>query len=278
MKEIFDINSSKCSKLTTRSYSTSFSLGIYFLHKKYHDPIYAIYGFVRFADEIVDSFHGFDKAKLLSRFKSDTYLAIEEGISLNPILHSFQLAVNKYNIDRKLIDLFLKSMEMDLSRKEYDVEEYRSYILGSAEVVGLMCLSVFTEGDAVLYGSLKPSAMKLGAAFQKINFLRDIKADYEGLGRMYFPNIDLSKFTLSDKIEIEKEINDDFNEALIGIRNLPMGARKGVYLAFVYYKALFLKIKKMPAEKVMNERIRISDFLKIGLMVQSLVKNKMNSL
>jgi 15-cis-phytoene synthase len=278
MKEIFDINSFKCSKLTTRSYSTSFSLGINFLDKKFHDPIYAIYGFVRFADEIVDSFHGYDKEKLLLRFKNDTYQAIEEGISLNPILHSFQSTVLKYNIDIKLIDHFLKSMEMDLSRQEYNREEFQSYIFGSAEAVGLMCLCVFTEEDTELFDRLSGSAMKLGSAFQKINFLRDMKADYEGLGRMYFPSVDLSVFSSKDKKNIEEEINNDFNDALLGIKKLPLGARKGVYLAYMYYKALFLKIKEVPAERVMNERIRISDTVKIRLMLQSLVRHKMNVL
>lgn len=278
MKKLFDDISSKCSKLTTRSYSTSFSLGIHFLDKRFHEPIYAIYGFVRFADEIVDSFHGFDKLRLLEKFKKDTYEALEDKISLNPILNSFQYSVNTYGIEKELIDTFLKSMAMDLERKEYNENAFQEYILGSAEVVGLMCLRVFTEGDKDLYNELKDSAMKLGAAFQKVNFLRDMKADYEGLGRSYFPNLNLSTFSSEDKRAIEEEITKDFCDALTGIKKLPVGARQGVYLAYVYYKSLFLKIKQVPAEQVMEGRIRISDSLKIGLMLQSVFRHKINAL
>jgi phytoene/squalene synthetase len=278
MKKLFDDISSKCSKLTTRSYSTSFSLGIHFLDKRFHEPIYAIYGFVRFADEIVDSFHGFDKQRLLEKFKKDTYEALEDKISLNPILNSFQSSVNTYGIDKELIDIFLKSMAMDLERKEYNENAFQEYILGSAEVVGLMCLRVFTEGNKDLYNELKGSAMKLGSAFQKVNFLRDMKADFEGLGRSYFPNLNLSAFSSEDKITIEEEITQDFCDALAGIKKLPAGARQGVYLAYVYYKSLFLKIKQVPAEKVMEGRIRISDSLKIGLMLQSVFRHKINAL
>lgn len=278
MKKLFDDVSSMCSKLTTRTYSTSFSLGIHMLHSRFHDPVYGIYGFVRFADEIVDSFHGYDKQRLLERFQKDTYEAIEEKISLNPILNSFQATVHKYKIEKELIDTFLKSMEMDLDRKEYNKQVFDQYVMGSAEVVGLMCLRVFTEGDDLRYEKLKHAAMKLGAAFQKVNFLRDIKADYEGLGRTYFPGLDLARFSPEDKQSIEDEINRDFEEAFEGIKILPKGARQGVYLAYVYYKALFLKIKRTPAERVMEERIRIPDSVKLRLMLQSVVRHKMNVL
>jgi len=278
MKKMFDDVSSRCSKLTTLSYSTSFSLGINFLHDRFHDPIYAIYGFVRFADEIVDSFQGYDKQKLLEKFQKDTYESLEEKISLNPILNSFQATVHKYKIEKDLIDVFLKSMYMDLERKDYDVKIFNEYVLGSAEVVGLMCLRVFAEGDEDCYRRLKKSAMKLGAAFQKVNFLRDIKADFEGLGRTYFPNIDLAHFSSEDKKNIEIEIGKDFDDALVGIKQLPKGARQGVYLAYVYYKALFLKIQRIPVERVMRERIRIPDTHKISLMVESVVRHKMNVL
>jgi 15-cis-phytoene synthase len=278
MKKMFDDVSSRCSKLTTRSYSTSFSLGINFLHTRFHDPIYAIYGFVRFADEIVDSFHGYDKQKLLEKFQKDTYESLEERISLNPILNSFQATVHKYKIEKELIDSFLKSMSMDLERKEFNSNLFNEYVLGSAEVVGLMCLRVFTEGDEACYQRLKYSAMKLGAAFQKVNFLRDIKADFEGLGRAYFPDIDPAHFSSEDKRFIEIEISKDFDEALVGIKELPKGARQGVYLAYIYYKALFLKIQRIPAERVMQERIRIPDPVKISLMLESVVRHKMNVL
>jgi phytoene synthase len=260
MKTLFDSVALNCSKLVTRSYSTSFSLGIYFLDKRFHNPIYGIYGFVRFADEIVDTFHGYNKAQLLEQFKKDTYQAIETGISLNPILHSFQLVVNKYNIDRELIETFLKSMEMDLNLKECTRETYEEYILGSAEVVGLMCLKVFVEGDINQYNNLKQSAMYLGAAFQKVNFLRDLRADFQ-LGRTYFPSLNVEIFSLDEKVKIEKEIEEDFSRALIGIKQLPKGARKGVYLAYVYYRELFRKLK--------NVR-------KFYLMVDSIVRYKLN--
>jgi len=276
MKSIFDTVSLKCSKLTTRSYSTSFSLGIYFLDKRFHDAIYGIYGFVRFADEIVDTFHEYDKALLLKKFKSDTYEAIDMGISLNPVLHSFQLAVNKYKIDRELIEVFLNSMEMDLNLKDCTRSSYEEYILGSAEVVGLMCLKVFVEGNEEMYKNLKQSAMDLGAAFQKVNFLRDLRADYESLGRTYFPDLNMKSFSKDDKKAIEDEIEKDFKKALIGIKKLPSGSRKGVYLAYVYYKALFRKIKKVPADKVIEERIRIPNGQKFYLMVDSIVRYKMN--
>lgn len=278
MKSVFDDVSAECSKLTTRTYSTSFSLGIYFLNRKLHNPIYAVYGFVRFADEIVDSFDGYNKEVLIKKFRADTVDAIESKISLNPILNSFQEAVHAYNIEWELIDTFLKSMEMDLKPKEYTRNLYDQYILGSAEVVGLMCLRVFTNGDNEQYKILKPYAMKLGAAFQKVNFLRDMKADYEILGRTYFPNIDFKAFSFQEKEIIQKEIEQDFEEALIGIKKLPMESRKGVYLAYIYYKKLFDRIKETPHDKIMNTRIRIPDLNKIGLMFNSLIRHQLNIL
>ena len=266
MKLLFDDVSVKCSRLTTRAYSTSFSLGIYFLHNRLRDPIYSIYGFVRFADEIVDSFHGYNKKYLLKKFRSDTYDAIEHRISLNPVLNSFQNVVHRYNIDVTLINTFLMSMEMDLEKQDYSKEKYEQYILGSAEVVGLMCLHVFTEGDKKNYKELEPFAMKLGAAFQKVNFLRDIKADYQTLERSYFPNVDMKQFTSQAKSRIENEIDMDFKMALIGIKKLPPSSKGGVYLAYVYYKSLFNKIKSVPAERVLTERIRISNGGKLKLM------------
>ena len=276
MKSLFDDISVKCSKLTTRTYSTSFTLGIYFLHNRLRNPIYSIYGFVRFADEIVDSFHGYNKKYLLDKFREDTYEAIEQRISLNPVLNAFQHVVHQYNIDVALIDIFLMSMEMDLEKQDYSKEKYEQYILGSAEVVGLMCLHVFTEGNKNMYKQLEPFAMKLGAAFQKVNFLRDIKADYKTLQRSYFPNVDMEQFTAQAKRQIENEIENDFKEALAGIKKLPASSKGGVYLAYVYYKSLFNKIKSVPADRVLTERIRISNGGKLRLMINSLVYYKMN--
>lgn len=276
MKSLFDDVSVKCSRLTTRAYSTSFTLGIYFLHNRLRDPIYSIYGFVRFADEIVDSFHGYNKKYLLKKFRSDTYEAIENRISLNPVLNSFQNVVHQYNIDVALIDTFLLSMEMDLERQDYSKEKYEQYILGSAEVVGLMCLHVFTEGNKIIYKELEPFAMKLGAAFQKVNFLRDIKADYQTLERTYFPNVDMKHFTAHAKRQIEIDIENDFKQALLGIKKLPPSSKGGVYLAYVYYKSLFNKIKSVPAERVLTERIRISNGGKLRLMLNSMLYYKMN--
>ncbi|MES2590132.1 MAG: phytoene/squalene synthase family protein [Bacteroidota bacterium] len=276
MKELFDTVSIKCSKLTTKAYSTSFSLGIYFLNKEIREPIYAIYGFVRFADEIVDSFEGYDKKELLEKFKNETYEAIEKKISLNPILNSFQHVVNSYNIDMELIDTFLKSMEMDLFNKEYSQEKYQEYILGSAEVVGLMCLCVFTEGNTKDYENLRFFAMKLGAAFQKVNFLRDLDADFNQLGRTYFPNVDLKKFNAREKEEIQKEIEEDFKIALTGIKKLPKTSKKGVYLAYIYYYSLFRKIKTTSVQNLIQSRIRISNFRKIMLMLTSTFRYKLN--
>ncbi|MDY0342541.1 MAG: phytoene/squalene synthase family protein [Lentimicrobium sp.] len=278
MKELFDMISRKSSKIATITYSTSFSLGIRFFSKKFHDPIYAIYGFVRFADEIVDSFHGFDKAKLLERFKNDTYLAIEEGISLNPILNNFQWAVNTNKIEHELIDRFLHSMEMDLKEIDYDQPAFEEYILGSAEVVGLMCLRVFCEGDEEKYRQLRSSAMRLGSAFQKINFLRDLKADFKDLGRSYFPGVDLTYFTEDTKKKIEADIALDFADGLEGIRKLPKGARFGVYMAYVYFYKLFLKIKRANSAQIMMERIRIPNRTKYKLLFTSFLRHQFNLL
>ncbi|WP_025761483.1 phytoene/squalene synthase family protein [Dyadobacter tibetensis] len=278
MKILFDNLSDACSKKTTQLYSTSFSLGIYFLKPALRNPIYGIYGFVRLADEIVDSFHDYDKDALMCKIRTDTELALENQISINPILNSFQHVVHRYNIEWELIDTFLKSMEMDLKDISYTSESYNQYILGSAEVVGLMCLRVFTEGNQRQYEQLKPYAMKLGAAFQKVNFLRDLKADYQVLGRTYFPGVNFNHFSKADKEKIEMEIDSDFAEALVGIRMLPAGARRGVYLAYYYYFKLYLRIKATPPEKVMNARIRIPDFNKIGLMCRSLLRHQFNLL
>lgn len=276
MKELFDMISKKSSKMTTVAYSTSFSMGIRFFSKRFHDPIYAIYGFVRFADEIVDTFHDYDKEKLLENFTRDTYAAIDDKISLNPILNNFQWAVNKYKIEKELIDTFLRSMEMDLHKEEYDRQGYEEYILGSAEVVGLMCLRVFCEGDEEKYRELKPSAMRLGAAFQKINFLRDLSHDYHGLGRSYFPGIEIEEFDQQTKSKIEQEIEADFKAGLEGIRLLPDGARFGVYVAYVYFYSLFKKIRKYPAERLLKERVRIPNNKKYALLLTSYLEEKLN--
>lgn len=275
-KELFDKISFRCSKLTTKSYSTSFSLGILCLDKEMHDPIYSIYGFVRFADEIVDTFHQHDKKSLLDRFKNDTYLALNEKISLNPILQSFQTTVNKYHVDRSLIDQFLHSMEMDLDKKTHNQETFEKYILGSAEVVGLMCLKVFCKGDQAMYEKLKPSAMRLGSAFQKINFLRDLNADYVGMGRTYFPGVNMETFDATSKKQIEENIAEDFHEGYLGIKQLPKGAKFGVYISYLYYLALFKKIKNTPCEKVLNNRIRIRNRHKFRILFFSYIKYQFN--
>jgi phytoene/squalene synthetase len=276
MKKLFDNLSAECSKKITQRYSTSFSLGIRLLNKKLHAPIYGIYGFVRLADEIVDSFHEFDKKSLLMKFKDDTYEAIESRISLNPILNSFQQVVNDYGVEKELIETFFESMEMDLNKTFYDQKLYEKYILGSAETVGLMCLKVFCHEKPELYPSLKYHAMKLGSALQKVNFLRDLKADRKELGRTYFPGVNFDTFEESNKQQIQQEIEGELNEALIGIRKLPPSSRSGVYLAYYYYTALFNKIKSVPAKRIMEERIRVSNPHKFGLMINSLIKNKLN--
>ncbi|MDN4013673.1 phytoene/squalene synthase family protein [Chryseobacterium gambrini] len=274
MKKLFDDLSYKISRETTRQYSTSFSLGIMALSPKIRNPIYAIYGYVRLADEIVDSFHDHDKQKLLSKYKEETFCALEDKISLNPVLHSFQETVHQYKIDYALIHQFLKSMEMDLQKIDYNSDLYKEYILGSAEVVGLMCLHIFTEGNINEFERLKPYAMTLGSAFQKVNFLRDMKDDYQILGRSYFPNVDISYFDNAVKAQIEKEIEEEFKIALEGIRKLPPSSRFGVYLAYRYYISLFRKIKKTSAAKIVNQRIRISNGRKLSLMMSSYVQYK----
>lgn len=276
MLDLYNNVCRECSQHITRRYSTSFSTGIRVFDRKYREPIYAIYGFVRFADEIVDTFHGFEKANLLKRFRTETYLAIEEGISLNPVLHAFQETVNKYGIERELIDAFLDSMEMDLHFHTYEDALYKQYIYGSAEVVGLMCLRVFCQGDDAFYQRLKEPARSLGSAFQKINFLRDMKSDYDERGRVYFPGVDFVKFTEEDKAHIEADIKQDFDDALLGIVQLPKGVRLGVYLAYVYYINLFKKIKVATVARVKQERIRVPDGKKMVLLFSSALRNSLN--
>jgi len=266
------------SKLTTQKYSTSFSLGILALKPSIRSAIYAIYGYVRLADEIVDSFHGFDKEKLLNRLKLETNNALEEKIALNPILQSFQETVSKYKIDKSLIDQFLRSMEMDLQKIDYNSELYKEYIFGSAEVVGLMCLQVFTEGNKEKYDELKPFAMKLGSAFQKINFLRDLKDDYHILGRTYFPNIDMDVFDNQVKNQIELEIEQEFEEALIGIKKLPNSSKFGVYLAYKYYLSLFKKIQRKSSKEILNNRVRVPNSEKAYVAFKSYLRYKAASL
>jgi len=275
MINLFHQVSEKCSRITTESYSTSFASAIRLLHKDLRKPICNIYGFVRFADEIVDTFHEYDKETLLSCFKKETYESINRGISLNPILNSFQRTVNQYRIDHHLIEAFFHSMEMDLSRKSYTRQGYLEYIYGSAEVVGLMCLYVFCEGDRELYEKLKEPARSLGAAFQKVNFLRDIKADFNGLSRMYFPGCDFSNFSCADKQQIEEDIMADFQQAYSGIIQLPIKARFGVYVAYKYYLSLFRKIRKTKPARILESRIRIPNYSKMMIVLRAGVKNQM---
>lgn len=274
MFNLFVNTSATCSKLVTNNYSTSFSLGIKTLHNKYHAAIYGIYGMVRLADEIVDTFHGYNKAQLLADFKRDTFNAIEQKISLNPILFSFQKAVNDYSIPLELIEAFFKSMEMDLNETAYAEHDYNEYIYGSAEVVGLMCLKVFANGNEELYESLKKPARALGAAFQKVNFLRDMKSDYQERGRVYFPGIDFENFAAEAKCKIESEIEQDFNDAYKGIMLLPIGARGGVLLAYKYYLQLFRKIKHTPAARIKEARIRVPDAQKIYMLAETLIQQQ----
>ena len=278
MKKLFDELSAEASRKTTLRYSTSFSIGIYCLNRRLHEPIYNIYGFVRFADEIVDSFLDYDRAALLHEFRTETRKAIDRKISLNPILNSFQSTVHKYGIDYELIDTFINSMEMDLGQTAHDKRSYDQYILGSAEVVGLMCLRVFTEGNREMYEHLKPAAMRLGAAFQKVNFLRDMKSDYMALGRIYFPGVEWEFFNSESKKEIEKDIEQDFDAALAGIRQLPASSRFGVYVAFMYYRRLFAKIKSITSRDMMHSRVRIPNYQKMGLLASSFVRHSMRML
>ena len=278
MKSIFDTYSFDASKRVTKSYSTSFYAGIRCLDKKIQNDVHAIYGLVRFADEIVDTFHDFDKKTLLEEFKSATFEAIERKISLNPILNSFQATVNKYAIDQALIHQFFQSMEMDLAPVEYTKDSYEKYILGSAEVVGLMCLKIFVYGDEIEYQRLKPSAMKLGSAFQKINFLRDLKNDYNDLGRTYFPDLNTAKMSTEDKMRIEAEIDEEFKEAYQGIKQLPKSSRFGVYVSYVYYTSLLRRIKRKTTKDLLSERIRISSNTKVFLFAKSYILNRINLL
>lgn len=275
MVHLFHSTSESCSRIVTENYSTSFSSAIRMLHRDLRTPIFNIYGFVRFADEIVDTFHDYDKQLLLAQFKKETYEAIERGISLNPVLNSFQRTVNEFNIDLKLVAAFFRSMEMDLDKKCYDCEGYKEYIYGSAEVVGLMCLYVFCEGKQELYDKLEAPARALGAAFQKVNFLRDIKADFNGMSRVYFPGCDFSNFSEKDKQEIEADIHQDFHDAYQGIIKLPLKARFGVYVAYKYYLSLFKKIKRMEPARVLDSRIRIPNYLKAMIVFRAGVKNQL---
>lgn len=276
MLSLFHKVSQSCSQITTEEYSTSFASAIRLLHRDLRNPIYNIYGLVRFADEIVDTFHEYDKPLLLKQFREETFEAINRRISLNPILHSFQMTVNAYQVDHQLIEAFFKSMEADLACHCYDEDMYNEYIYGSAEVVGLMCLHVFCEGNKQLYDKLKPHAQSLGAAFQKVNFLRDIKADFNGLKRVYFPGVDFCHFTLSKKQEIEETIAADFKHAYEGILHLPWKARFGVYVAYKYYLSLFKKIKKVQPSQILEHRVRIPNYRKAMILVRAGVKNQLN--
>lgn len=278
MMHLFNEVGHLCSKITTEKYSTSFASSIRLLHKDLRTPIYNIYGFVRFADEIVDTFHDYNQKILLEQFKVQTYEAIEQGISLNPILHSFQYTVNKYGISTHFIDAFFKSMEQDLYKLEYDKQTYNEYIYGSAEVVGLMCLYVFCEGDRPLYDSLKSYAQSLGAAFQKVNFLRDLRADTQTLERMYFPGCNFLLFTEHEKQQIESDILKDFQHAYKGIVQLPIKARFGVYVAYKYYMSLFNKIRKVKAKRILEERIRIPNYSKAMILAKAGVRSQFNML
>jgi len=279
MKSIFDKVSANCSKNVTNSYSTSFSLATKMLSKSIRQDIYNIYGFVRFADEIVDTFHDYDKKELLNRFIDELNFSLKNKISTNPILNSFQYTVNKYNIDYGLIDSFLKSMKMDLKKIKYNSEkEYKEYIYGSADVVGLMCLKVFVSGDEETFKKLKPSAMALGSAFQKVNFLRDLNADFHDLNRTYFPNLDFKDFDDQSKMLIMEDIENDFRKALKGIYELPNNSKFGVYAAYKYYKRLLVKLKRTSYIKIKNERVRVPNYQKVDVLARSYVRYRLNIL
>lgn len=279
MKSIFDKVSADCSKNVTNSYSTSFSLATKMLSKSIRQDIYNIYGFVRFADEIVDTFHDFDKKELLNRFIDELNFSLKNKISTNPILNSFQYTVNKYNIDFGLIDSFLKSMKMDLKKIKYNSEkEYKEYIYGSADVVGLMCLKVFVSGDEETFKKLKPSAMALGSAFQKVNFLRDLNADFHDLNRTYFPNLDFKDFDDQSKMLIMEDIENDFRKALKGIYELPNNSKFGVYAAYKYYRRLLVKLKRTSYMKIKNERVRVPNYQKVDVLARSYVRYRLNIL
>ena len=279
MKSLYDSVSEDCSKIVTRSYSTSFSLATKMLDQSIRNHIYNIYGFVRFADEIVDTFHDFPKKELLDRFEEDLFYSINNRISLNPILNSFQKTVNTYKIEHKLIHAFLKSMRLDLNKNIYKTEkEYKEYIYGSADVVGLMCLKVFVKGKKSDYENLKPAAMSLGSAFQKVNFLRDLKNDFQNLERVYFPNVDFTQFDEKTKHNIINEIEKDFSIALNGIFKLPSEARFGVYTAYKYYTKLLSKLKKTPSISIRQNRIRVPNYQKVSVFARSYLKYRLNLL
>ena len=277
MKALFDSVSENCSRVVTNRYSTSFSLATKMLAGSIRQDIYNIYGFVRFADEIVDSFHDYPKENLLGGFEADLDRALEDRISLNPILNSFQATYHRYGIPRHLVDAFLKSMRMDLYKKVYRSEaEYREYIYGSADVVGLMCLCVFVKGDRERYDELKDAAMALGSAFQKVNFLRDLKADYDGLERTYFPNTNLLELDDEAKARIVAEIEDDFKKGYQGILKLPGESKFGVFMAYRYYHKLLHKLQRMPSGELMQSRVRVPNYQKLGLLARSYVKYRLN--
>jgi phytoene synthase len=279
MKSLFDTVSFECSKNVTRAYSTSFSSAVKMLAPTIRQDIYNIYGFVRFADEIVDSFHDYNKEELFDLFEKDLAAALKYKISLNPILNSFQHTVHKFQIPEDLIAAFMKSMKMDLVKTKYDTDaEYKEYIYGSADVVGLMCLKVFVNGDDTKYQNLKEGAMRLGSAFQKVNFLRDLKADYEDLSRTYFPNTDLTKLDEVSKQIIISEIEADFEASYQGIINLPIEAKFGVYTAYIYYKKLLSKLKKTPSAEIKNTRIRVSDYQKMQLFAKCYFSYKLKTI
>jgi 15-cis-phytoene synthase len=275
MKELYDQSAQLCNQNITKLYSTSFTLGIRTLHRRFRTPIYSIYGFVRLADEIVDTFHNYNKAALLNQLERDTYQAINEGISINPVLHAFQLVVNQYQIKKEYIEAFLASMRNDLEPQSHNSQSYTQYIFGSAEVVGLMCLQVFCEGNTAKFNQLSAPARKLGAAFQKVNFLRDFKADYKDLGRLYFPQISFGQFNNETKRQIEKDIEQDFADAHWGIMNLPLGARLGVLLAYKYYMRLFDRIKKTSACRIQNQRVRVPDLEKMFLLSTTYLRHSL---
>ncbi|MFY0604096.1 MAG: phytoene/squalene synthase family protein [Flavobacteriaceae bacterium] len=278
MKQLFDEVSFDCSRIVTKKYSTSFSMAVKMLSPKIRSAIYNIYGFVRFADEIVDTFHEYNKEELLDDFEQQYYRAKESGISLNPILNAFQHTVNQYEISDDMVDAFLKSMRADLSKTTYATkEEYDQYIYGSADVVGLMCLKVFVDGNEEKYNELKDAAMRLGSAFQKVNFLRDLKDDFELLNRSYFPNVNLASLDADSKQQIIDEIEADFDYAFNnGILKLPVEAKFGVYMAYRYYRRLLKKLKRVPSSKIIETRVRISDPMKVNLLARSYVKYKLN--
>lgn len=278
MKALYDTSSIACSRIVTKNYTTSFAVGIRLLGPEIRDAVYSVYGFVRLADEIVDTFHGYDQERMLTDLRKDTIRAIDEKISTNPILHAFQKAVHDYNIEWELVDTFLTSMAMDLDQKEHDRTSFDQYVLGSAEVVGLMCLRVFCQNKPGLYDQLKDSAKSLGAAFQKINFLRDMKADTQGLGRNYFPQLSNKSFDLDTKLQIEKEIAMDFEHGYQGILQLPKNSRFGVYMAYMYFFKLFKKIQRATAKDVMQSRIRISNDRKFLILMGSYLRHSMNIL